>query len=171
MNDNRRKGDTVKPFNEVQSWDLLIKLLGSDWQDLDRKGLIKPAEEQAAKGLLSNIGGVGNIQWNGENWSNTWQLALAIQQAATLIKNPSIGGPTIVSTYELFKERAKDLSIRPTGIRSEIYQSLDTLWNMTFTHLSRNARDLLSIFSLLSPGEYTFIQVSRPLKSTLTFYR
>jgi hypothetical protein len=62
MNDNRRKGDTVKPFNEVQSWDLLIKLLGSDWQDLDRKGLIKPAEEQAAKGLLSNIGGVGNMR-------------------------------------------------------------------------------------------------------------
>jgi hypothetical protein len=62
MNDHRRKGDTVKPFNDVQSWDLLIKLLGSDWQDLDRKGLIKPAEEQAAKGLLSDIGGVSDIQ-------------------------------------------------------------------------------------------------------------
>lgn len=58
MNDNRRKGDTVKLFNERQSWDLLMKLLGSEWQDLDRKGLIKVSEEQAARGLLKSIGGV-----------------------------------------------------------------------------------------------------------------
>lgn len=62
MNDNRRKGDTVKPFNDVQSWDLLIKLLGNDWQDLDRRGLIKVSEEQAAKGLLRNIGGVSHTK-------------------------------------------------------------------------------------------------------------
>ena len=58
MKDNKRKGDTVKPFNDKQSWDLLIKLLGSEWQDLDRKSLIKLLEEQAAKGLLRSIGGV-----------------------------------------------------------------------------------------------------------------
>jgi hypothetical protein len=58
IKDNRRKGDTVKPFNERQSWDLLIKLLGSDWQDLDKRGLIKVSEEQAARGLLKDIGGV-----------------------------------------------------------------------------------------------------------------
>jgi hypothetical protein len=79
---------------------------------------------------------------------------LAIQQAATLIKDPDIGGPTIASTYELFKERAKDLPLRPTGVRSDIIHSLDTLWNMTFTRLSRNARDLLSGLALLSPGKY-----------------
>ena len=58
IKDGRRRGDTVKPFNERQSWDLLIKLLGSDWQDLDKKGLIKVLEEQAAKNLLRDIGGV-----------------------------------------------------------------------------------------------------------------
>jgi hypothetical protein len=35
-----------------------MKLLGSDWQDLDKRGLIKVSEEQAAKGLLKDIGGV-----------------------------------------------------------------------------------------------------------------
>jgi hypothetical protein len=64
MKDNRRKGDTVKPFNEKQSWDLLIKLLGSDWEDLDKKGLIKVSEEQAAKTLLKSIGGVSDSRYN-----------------------------------------------------------------------------------------------------------
>jgi len=58
MKDNKRKGDTVKPFNEKQSWDLLMMLLGKDWQDLDRRGLIKVSEERAAKDLLRSIGGV-----------------------------------------------------------------------------------------------------------------
>ena len=58
MNDAQRKGDTVKPFTERQSWDLLMKLLGADWQDLDRKGLIKVSEEQAAKALIKSLGGV-----------------------------------------------------------------------------------------------------------------
>jgi hypothetical protein len=62
MNDNKRKGDTVKPFNEKQSWDLLIKLLGKEWQDLDRKGLIKVSEEQAAKKFLGRIGGVSDLK-------------------------------------------------------------------------------------------------------------
>jgi hypothetical protein len=62
MNDAQRKGDTVKPFNETQSWDLLMKLLGPEWQDLDRKGLIKVSEEAAAKELLKSLGGVSRLQ-------------------------------------------------------------------------------------------------------------
>jgi hypothetical protein len=58
MNDASRKGDTVKPFNERQSWDLLMQLLGPEWQDLDRRGLIQGTEESAAKELLKNLGGV-----------------------------------------------------------------------------------------------------------------
>lgn len=58
MNDANRKGDTVKPFNEKQSWELLMKLLGPVWQDLDRKGLIKGTEERAAQELLKSLGGV-----------------------------------------------------------------------------------------------------------------
>jgi len=66
MNDKQRKGDTVKPFSDKQSWDLLMKLLGPDWQDLDQKGYIKKEEEVAAKGLLKELGGVSNqvIQWS-----------------------------------------------------------------------------------------------------------
>jgi len=35
-----------------------MKLLGPDWQDLDRKGLIKASEEMAAKELTRELGGV-----------------------------------------------------------------------------------------------------------------
>lgn len=57
-NDAHRKGDTVKPFTEKQSWDLLMKLLGSDWADKDRNGLLKGIEEKAAKEFLRSLGGV-----------------------------------------------------------------------------------------------------------------
>jgi hypothetical protein len=62
MNDAQRKGETVKPFNENQSWDLLMKLLGPEWQDLDRKGLIKVSEEAAARELLKSLGGVSILR-------------------------------------------------------------------------------------------------------------
>jgi len=82
------------------------------------------------------------------------QLALGIEQAASLIKNPRIGGATIASTYESFKEHKRKLPPRATGQSSDIIQSLDSLWNMTFTNLTRNSRDLLGVLSLLSPGEF-----------------
>jgi hypothetical protein len=82
------------------------------------------------------------------------QLALAIEQAAELIKNDAIGGPNIASTYESFKERQKDLPERAIGMRSDTVHALDSLWNMRFTNLSRNSLALLSVLSLLSPGKY-----------------
>jgi uncharacterized membrane protein YheB (UPF0754 family) len=69
MNDASRKGDTVKPFNERQSWDLLMKLLGPEWQDLDRRGLIQGTEESAAKELLRNLGGVSTKIPKSRKWS------------------------------------------------------------------------------------------------------
>ena len=85
------------------------------------------------------------------------QLALAIEQAAELIKDDTIGGLNIVSTYEAFKEQQSTLPERPSGNRSDTVLALDSLWNMRFTNLSRNALALLSVLSLLSPG-----QSSRP---------
>lgn len=140
MKDGRRRGDTVKPFNEKQSWDLLMQLLGGNWQRLDQEGLIKGSEDAAARQFLSKLQG----------------LALAIQQAANLINNPNIGGTTIASTFELFKENERSLPARQSGDRSEIVHSLDTLWDMIFKHLSRNARDILSVVSFLSPGKHDF---------------
>lgn len=134
IKDNQRRGDTVKPFNEQQSFDLLILLLGEQWQNR----LLRPAEITAAKTLLRKLGG----------------LALAIQQAAVLINNPEIGGSTISGALELFNSNAQRLPERPdTETRSEMVHALDTLWNMNFSILSPNARNLLSVLAMLSPGK------------------
>ena len=57
-NDAHRKGETIKPFNARESWHLFIKLLGPDWVEDDRKGLIKVSEQRAAEELLKSLGGV-----------------------------------------------------------------------------------------------------------------
>jgi hypothetical protein len=80
------------------------------------------------------------------------QHALAIEQAAELIKDDTIGGPSIVSTYEAFKKRKNIIRKRPSGINSDQFLALDSLWSMQFTNLSRNALALLSVLSLLAPG-------------------
>jgi hypothetical protein len=58
MKDSQRRGETVKPFNENQSWDLLMQLLGDDWKSLDKQGSMKVSEEIAARAFLSKLGGV-----------------------------------------------------------------------------------------------------------------
>jgi hypothetical protein len=131
-----RQGDTVKPFDLKQSWELLLELLGDDWKSLDRKGLIEPSEMAAAKGLLVKLEG----------------LALAIQQAANLIMNPNIGGLTMATNYEMFKEKMRTLPERHSSERSSSERALDALWDMIFSGLSRNAIILLRVLSWLSPG-------------------
>jgi hypothetical protein len=135
--DQNRKGDTVKPFDSKQSWELLLQLLGEDWKKMDREGRIPQSEVTAAKGLLERLEG----------------LALAIQQAAILIKNSDIGGPTIAKTLEVFKERIRNLPERYSSARSNAERALDALWDMSFSLLSRNARILLGVLSWLSPGK------------------
>jgi hypothetical protein len=132
----------------------LIRLLGPDWQERDKIGLIQPSEDRAARELLGNLGGVSLYKYKEFVPMLMKQLALAIQQAAQLIRNPDIGGMTIASTYAAFKEDKGKLPDRHSGERSEIYKSLDTLWSITFNSLSGNAHDLLSVLSLLSAGTY-----------------
>ena len=127
---------TRKPFDPAQSWDLLLQLLGDDWKKMEREGHIPPSEIQTAKSMLERLGG----------------LALAIQQAAILIKNPEIGGPTISKTYEMFKEKIRTLPERHVSERSSTEISLDALWDMTFNSLTKNARALLGVLAWLSPG-------------------
>jgi hypothetical protein len=141
MKDDDRKGDTIKPFDPKQSFDLLFQFLGEDMRDLQQKRLLKLSEVNAAKEFLGRLEG----------------LALAIQQAAILIKNDAIGGPTIETTFDLFKQHAKSLPERQAGNRSETYHSLDTLWDMNFRLLHKDARQLLSVLSLLSPGMWEII--------------
>lgn len=133
--DLERRGDTVKPFDTKQSWELLLHLLGDDWKRLERQGKLSPTEVAAAKGLLEKLEG----------------LALAIQQAATLIKDPEIGGPTIARTFEMFKERIRNLPERYSTPRSTSEKALDALWDMTFNSLTSNARALLGVLAWFSP--------------------
>jgi hypothetical protein len=77
---------------------------------------------------------------------------LAIQQAAELIRNGLIGNKTISGTYDSYKKEKRKLGDRLGRPRSDTVASLDTLWSMTFSHLSRNARELLKVLALLSPG-------------------
>ena len=58
MKDIKRRGETVKPFNEHQSWNLLMQLLGPDWKAMDNQGSIKVSEENAARSFLAKLGGV-----------------------------------------------------------------------------------------------------------------
>ena len=134
--DLKRKGETIKPFDPDQSWDLLLQLLGDDWKKMEREDRIPPSEVSAAKNMLERLGG----------------LALAIQQAAILIKNPEIGGPTISKTFDVFKEKSRTLPERHWSDRSSTERSLDALWDMTFKSLTRNARVLLGVLAWLSPG-------------------
>lgn len=136
--DDARKGETVKSFDAHQSFDLLVQLLGDDWKSLQQERLMEAAEVDAAHGFLNRLEGLG----------------LAIQQAAVLIKDERVGGPTIEGTYELFKKRAQELPDRQYGRRSSTYHSLDTLWDMSFRLLPPDARVLLSCLAFLSPGKH-----------------
>jgi hypothetical protein len=134
--DTERKGDTIRPFDQDQSFDLLCQFLGDDWRDLQQRQLLKTAEVTAAKEFLQRLEG----------------LPLAINLAAQLIKNEQVGSATIESTFELFKQHASQLPERILGKRSDTYHALDTLWDMNFRLLSDNAGDLLKVLSFLSPG-------------------
>lgn len=134
--DVSRRGDTVKPFTLQESWELLLELLGDDWKQLEKEGKIQASEVTAAKNMLDDLGG----------------LPLAIRQAAILIKDSDIGGPTIAKTYGMFKERIRTLPMRLNTPRSASEKALDALWDITFKSLSSNARALLGVLAWFSPG-------------------
>jgi len=131
-----RKGDVIKPFDRKDSWKYLLRLLGVDWQKMDQEGKIPSSEIAAAKKLLETLEG----------------HPLAIQQAAVLIKNTEIRGPTIAKTFETFKQKSRTLPERHYLARSTAERSLDVLWDMTFSCLTHNARALLGVLAWLSPG-------------------
>ncbi|KAH8602769.1 hypothetical protein B0O99DRAFT_587847 [Bisporella sp. PMI_857] len=135
VKDLRRKGETIKPLDPKQSWDLLLHLLGEEWEKQEQEGRLPQSEMAAARLMLEKLEG----------------LALAIQQAANLIKNPNIGGPTIAKTYESFKEKSRILPDRHSKPRTSSERALDALWDMNFNSLGINARALLGVLAWLSP--------------------
>jgi hypothetical protein len=58
MKDKNRKGETVKPFNEQESWDLLVKLLGDKWTEAEKSGQLKPADKLATREWVRKLEGL-----------------------------------------------------------------------------------------------------------------
>jgi hypothetical protein len=135
MKDSKRNGYTVKPFNEKESWDLLLRLLGPSWQTRALEKTIPESEIRAAQVLLVRIGG----------------LALAIEQAATMIKDATVGGSTIKTFLEYFDKCYRELPPRQKGEREKLIHALDTVWSMASRKLSPNGVSLLGVLALLSP--------------------
>jgi len=131
-NDIGRHGETVKPFDPEPSWELLLGFLGEEW-----KQKVDPAEIEAAKAMLGELEG----------------LALAIVQTAELIKDPEIGGATIVETYAKFRETKQNLPPRFASERSNSEIPLDALWDIIFKALQPDARVLIGVLAWLSPDK------------------
>ncbi|KAG4437548.1 hypothetical protein IFR05_006982 [Cadophora sp. M221] len=150
IKDISRQGQTVKPLDPKQSWELLLDLLGDHWKELNIKRQLPDSEIAAAKSMIMQLEG----------------LPLAIEQTATLIKDETIGGRTIARTYEAFKDRIRSLPERLSISRSVSEKSLDTLWDITFKGLSRNARSLIGVLAWLSPDAIP-IQLFQPKDASI----
>jgi hypothetical protein len=137
LKDGNRKGDTIKPFNDSEAWDLFLRILGKEYLLGRENNQLRESEVAAAKAWLVKLGG----------------LPLSIQTAARLIlSRQRADGTTIAEAYDTFKTHEILLPARQRSERSPLIQSLDALFDMTFTTLSAPARDLLSVLALLSPG-------------------
>lgn len=132
----RREGETVPVFTSDERWELLMELLGSDWQLRHLGGQNGVREREAAHKLLHELGG----------------LALAIAQAANLVRDAEITTDhSIVSVLELFEQTSKSLPPRLFGHRNEKIHALDTIMAIALNRVSKNARSLLGVFALLAP--------------------
>ena len=106
--DDKRHGETVPYFNEEERWDLLMALLGPEWQAVHfaEGDMMVEVEKAAARTLLEQTRG----------------LPLAITHAATLIKNPKIGhapsdtkDTSVRGFLEIFRENHSRLPPRKSG--------------------------------------------------------
>ena len=71
MKDSNRKGETIKPFNEKESWDLLVRLIGDTWTQAERSGQLKEADYQAARQWLEKLGGLRKFLVVGSMMANS----------------------------------------------------------------------------------------------------
>jgi hypothetical protein len=132
----RREGETIPVFTDEERWDLLMKLLGQQWQNQHLGGQQGLLERAAAQKLLDRLGG----------------LALAIAQAANLILEVKVtGDQSIVTLLRIFEESRVRLPLRLSGHRDVMTHALDTVWSIALNVLTPNARSLLGVFSLLAP--------------------
>lgn len=155
--DDKRYGETVPFFEEKESRDLLMALLGQEWQaqHLAESDILQPVERTAIKTLLDETKG----------------LPLAITHAAKLVKDKTIskhkdvGDTSVRGFLELFSEAYNDLPPRPGGPRQQEFRALDTIWSIAFKNLSPNARAVLGVLALLSPDR-TLLDLFLPSDQT-----
>jgi hypothetical protein len=58
MKDANRKGETIKTFNDVESWDLLLQLLGEPWIEAHQKNMLRKSDVAAARAWLERLDGL-----------------------------------------------------------------------------------------------------------------
>ena len=131
-----RNGETVSLFNEQERWELLMELLGEEWQNEHLTGKQEAVERYAARQLMANLDG----------------LALAVAQAANLILETRLTHDQSVHTIlQLFEQNRMRLPPRQMGHRDAVTHALDTIWSISLNALSQNARRLMGVFAMLSP--------------------
>jgi hypothetical protein len=136
QHDEYRNGQTVPLFNPQERWDLLMKLLGLQWQNEFLEGPTGDLEREAGTRLMVHLGG----------------LTLAIVQAASLIKETRVTGDQSIRTLlKVFEDSRAKLPPRQIGHRDNLIHALDTVWSIALNAISRNARSLLSVLALLAP--------------------
>jgi NB-ARC domain len=132
IKDIDRGGKTVPLFDNAHSLELLLKFLGTDWQDIHLVETFRESDLAAARSLVKMIGG----------------LALAIEQAASLILSL---GTHLRGFLDIFVKTLESLPDRPLGKRDSMIKSLDTIFSIAFQDLSTNARTLLGVLAFLAP--------------------
>jgi hypothetical protein len=63
MKDVNRKGESIKPLNEQESLDLLVRLIGDKWTEAAKSGQLKEADLQAARDWVDKLGGLRKYFW------------------------------------------------------------------------------------------------------------
>lgn len=154
MKDINRKGETVKPFNEQESYDLLIRLLGDKWTNAKKSGQLKEADIEATRDWAKKLEGLRMYTLVCiTNVLLIFHLALSIATAARLITNPQhTPSFNIAESYARFIHSEQNLPARYLADRTSMIHNLDALFDMVFRALTKPARDLLSVLALLAPG-------------------
>ena len=134
--DTLRKGVTVDPFNKVERWEVLCKLVG--WDTTNNEDHVSTEDLNAIKTLLGEDAGFG--------------LGLAISLTASLIQAREFRNQAIGDLLEDFETHSQRVPIRPPLYSTlNTSHTVDTLYSIAFSVLSKNAKTLLNILCLLSP--------------------
>jgi hypothetical protein len=136
--DENRQGETVDLLRDHEREELFLTLLGPKWEaeHLGENQMLSAIEHAATKTLLNETGG----------------LPITIERATRLIKDEDINPEQTVRRFmESFNHHFENLPRRAQTERDPIVKALDTVYAISFSTLSPNARTLLQCLSLIAP--------------------